>query len=138
MDFNASAPSCTAGLRDYTLIRRAHLHRESPSPWLASMRGYSWGMKIQGRVNWAGGAKVLRHRNGRIIGTIKTDPSTGLQTGYDSLGHIMGRYRPETDSTYDHRNVRVTSGNTLVAVILNSVCGKGIGNICHPVAVLKS
>ena len=31
MAFNAPAYRYASGLRDYTLVRRAHLHRESPS-----------------------------------------------------------------------------------------------------------
>lgn len=93
-------------------------------------------MDTKGRGPWPNGGKVIRQRNGKIIGVIKTDPSSGVQTGYYSRGDLKGRYRPKTDMTYDHRNVPVSYGNTLVAVILDCVCSEGVGNICHPLALL--
>jgi hypothetical protein len=95
-------------------------------------------MDKTGRDDWVKGGKVIRQRNGKIIGVIKTDPSSGMQTGYDSRGNLKGRYRPKNDMTYDHENAPVSYGNTLVALILDCVCSKGVGNVCHPVAVLET
>jgi hypothetical protein len=40
--------------------------------------------------------------------------------------------------TYDHQDNPVSFGNTLDAVILDCICAKGVGNACHPVAVLDT
>src|SRR5512138_1451052 len=74
----------------------------------------------------------------RIVVTIRTNPSTGVQRGYDSLGNYVGKYDPQTNTTYDHRGRPVTQGNGLVGVADGNLCHKGMGAVCHPVAVIES
>ena len=82
--------------------------------------------------------KNIRTRSGKLIARIKQDPRTGVKLAYDNLGNLKGKYRPDTNTTYDHRGTPVSTGDTLVALVLNAISPEGVGVVCHPVAVVKS
>lgn len=75
---------------------------------------------------------------GKIVVTIKTDPNTGVQRGYDNLGNYVGKYDPRTKLTFDRQGRPVSKGNGLTGVATNCLCHKGMGAVCHPVAVIQS
>jgi hypothetical protein len=81
---------------------------------------------------------VIRSRSGRVIAKIVTNHRTGVKTAYDLIGTLKATYNPRTNRTYDHEGVLVSKGDTMVAVVLNCVCAKGVGAVCHPVAVVQS
>jgi hypothetical protein len=82
--------------------------------------------------------KNIRTRSGKLIARIEQDPRTGVEFAYDNLGNLKGKYRPDTNTTYDHRGTPVSTGDSLVALVLNAICPEGVGVVCHPVAVVKS
>jgi hypothetical protein len=56
--------------------------------------------------------EAMRTISGRRIVTIRTNPNTGVQRGYDSLGNYVGKYDPRTNTTYDKSDRRVTTVET--------------------------
>jgi YD repeat-containing protein len=80
----------------------------------------------------------IRHINGKPIATIKTDAKSGVQRGYDNLGNYAGKFDPRNNTTYDKQGRPVAKGNGLVGVVTNTICSKGMGAVCHPVAVIQS
>ncbi len=75
---------------------------------------------------------------GKPVATIKTNTQTGMQRVYDNLGNFKGTYDPRRNLTFDERNRPVSKGNGLIGVVTNSLCHKGMGAVCHPVAVVES
>ena len=75
---------------------------------------------------------------GKTVVTVRPNPSSGVQQGYDNLGNYVGKYDPKKNVTYDKEGRPVSRGNGLVGVATNSLCHKGMGAICHPVAVVES
>jgi hypothetical protein len=82
--------------------------------------------------------ETVRTMSGKIVVTIKTDSATGVQRGYDNLGNYVGKYDPRTKLTYSKGGKEVSKGNGLVGVAINGLCPKGMGAVCHPVAVISS
>ena len=81
--------------------------------------------------NTSSTVETIQTLRGRIITRMRTDPRTGVKSAYDKLKTLKGTYRPQTDMTYDSHGRPVSKGNSLIGVVLNCVCAKGIG---HPVA----
>ena len=82
--------------------------------------------------------ETIRKMDGKPIATIRTNTETGEQRGYDNRGNYVGRFDPKSKTTYDNKNRPVSKGNGLVGVATNSLCHKGMGAVCHPVAVVES
>jgi hypothetical protein len=75
---------------------------------------------------------------GKTVVNIRPNPSSGVQQGYDNLGNYVGKYDPKKNVTYDKEGRPVSRGNGLVGVATNGLCYKGMGAVCHPVAVVES
>lgn len=75
---------------------------------------------------------------GKTVVTIRPNPSSGVQQGYDNLGNYVGKYDPKKNVTYDKEGRPVSRGNGLAGVATNGLCYKGMGAVCHPVAVVES
>jgi hypothetical protein len=82
--------------------------------------------------------ETIRQMNGKPIATVRTDPRSGVQHGYDSLGNYAGKFDPRKNTTYDRLGRPASKGNGLIGVVTNSLCHKGMGAVCHPVAVIQS
>jgi len=82
--------------------------------------------------------ETIRQMDGKPIATIKTNPQTGVKTVYDNLGNYKGKYDPRKNVTYDNKGSPVSRGNSLDGVATDNICAKGVGSVCHPVAVLSS
>jgi len=75
---------------------------------------------------------------GKPIATIRPDSKSGVRSGYDNLGSYKGKFDPRKNITYDNKGRPVSRGNSLPAVIVDCICHKGVGSVCHPVAVIQS
>ncbi len=75
---------------------------------------------------------------GERVVTVRPNPSSGVLQGYDNLGNYVGKYDPKKNVTYDKVGRPVSRGNGLVGVATNGLCHKGMGAVCHPVAVVES
>lgn len=62
---------------------------------------------------------TLKDSQSRTIGYIETD-SRGKQTARTARHITVGYYDPRTNWTVDRNNCRVSSGNTLMALLLQS------------------
>jgi hypothetical protein len=82
--------------------------------------------------------ETVRTIAGKPIATIRTDPRSGVERGYDNLGNYAGKFDPRSNTTYDKQGRPVSKGNGLIGVVTNSLCHKGMGAVCHPVAVIQS
>jgi len=71
--------------------------------------------------------ETVRTMAGKPVATIRTNPSSGVQRGYDNLGNYAGKYDPGKNVTYDKQDRQVSKGNGLVGVATNSLCYKGMG-----------
>lgn len=60
---------------------------------------------------------TLKDSQSRTIGYIETD-SRGKQTARTAQHITVGYYDPRTNWTVDRNNCRVSSGNTLMALLL--------------------
>lgn len=60
---------------------------------------------------------TLKDAQSRIIGYIETDPN-GRQTAKTARHITVGYYDPRTNWTVNRHNCRVSSGNTLAALLL--------------------
>ena len=60
---------------------------------------------------------TLKDSQSRTIGYIETD-SRGKQTARTTRHITVGYYDPRTNWTVDRNNCRVSSGNTLMALLL--------------------
>lgn len=95
-------------------------------------------MKKTHGQNGSTNPQVVQTMAGKRIVTIRSNPSSGVQRGYDNLGNYVGKYDPRKNVTYDKEGRPVSRGNGLVGVATNSLCHKGMGAVCHPVAVVES
>jgi len=99
--------------------------------------GYFWGMENQRPQNTLKTERILTPA-GKPVATIRTNTESGVQTGYDNLGSYKGKFDPRRNLTLDHKGRQVSRGNSLPAVIVDCICHKGVGSVCHPVAVIQS
>jgi len=65
------------------------------------------------------GTDILKDSQSRTIGYIETD-SRGRQTARSAQHVTVGYYEPRTNWTVDRNDCRVSSGNTLATLLLNS------------------
>jgi len=100
-------------------------------------RGYFWGMENQRPQNTLKTERILTP-DGKPVATIRSDSKSGVRSGYDNLGSYKGKFDPRKNITYDNKGRPVSRGNSLPAVIVDCICHKGVGSVCHPVAVIQS
>lgn len=63
--------------------------------------------------------QVIKDAQGLTLGRIITD-AAGRQRAVNARGLTVGHYDPKTDRTTDSRGLKVTQGNALAALVVQS------------------